>query len=150
MIYAYAIVLAVATLWIYAAAAKSAVRDEAASNSRRADVLREAARRHHNRPGPLETFRDPRLSPVIFASEPWQLRWWCEKLDVTSDALQAALREVGPMVTDIQIHFARVKRSRARASGAQRYIGCSVGSTSNRRRAAWLSGTKPETTTTAA
>jgi len=113
MIFAYAIILLVAVVWSYAAGS-GALRDTPA-HSRRANLLREAARKHHARKGPLETFRDPRSSPVIFASEHWQLRWWCEKLDVTAEALRAAMREVGPMAADIQIHFARKKRRRVTA-----------------------------------
>ena len=113
MIFAYVILLAIAAVWSYAAGT-GALRDSP-SQSRRASVLRDAARRHHAGRVALETFRDPRLSPVIFASEPWQQRWWCEKLDVTADALRAAMREVGPMATDIQIHFARKRRRRGTA-----------------------------------
>ncbi|HEX2827657.1 MAG TPA: DUF3606 domain-containing protein [Burkholderiales bacterium] len=111
MIFAYAIILLVTILWSYAAGT-GALRDTPAQ-SRRAHLLREDARRHHQRRGPLDTFRDPRSSPVIFASEHWQQRWWCEKLDVTTEALRAAMREVGPMTADIQIHFARKNRRRA-------------------------------------
>lgn len=111
MIFAYAIILLVAVLWSLAAG-NGASRDTPAE-SRRANVLREAARKHHTRRGPLETFRDPRSSPVIFTSEHWQQRWWCEKLDVTTEALRAAMREVGPMTTDIQLYFARKRRRHA-------------------------------------
>ena len=111
MIFAYAIILFVAVLWSYAAGT-GPLRDTPAQ-SRRAQVLRDAARKHHQRGGPLETFRDPRSSPVIFASEHWQQRWWCEKLGVPAEALRAAMREVGPMAADIQLYFARKRRRRA-------------------------------------
>jgi hypothetical protein len=113
MIFAYVVILIIAAVWSYAAG-KGALRDTP-SQSRRAGLLREAARQHHSRGGPLETFRDPRSSPVIFASERWQQRWWCEKLDVTAEALRSAMREVGPMATDIQLYFARKRRRRAGA-----------------------------------
>jgi hypothetical protein len=100
----YVIVLAVAVLWSYAAGT-GALRDEAPSHSRRAARLRDAARQQHAPRATLETFRDPRRSPVLFVSQHWHQRWWCEKLDVTADALLAAMREVGPMTADIERHF---------------------------------------------
>lgn len=111
MIFAY-VVLAIATVWAHVAGS-GAHSESSPSRSRRANVLRDAARHHHAARRELETFRDPRSSPVIFASEHWQQLWWCEKLDVTVDALRAAMREVGPMAADVQIHFARRRRKRA-------------------------------------
>ena len=101
---AYVIVLAIALLWSFAAGS-GAFRDTPRSFSRRTANLRDAARKQFGARTALETFRDPRRSPVIFTSQHWHQRWWCEKLDVTADVLRAAIREVGPMTADVERHL---------------------------------------------
>jgi hypothetical protein len=102
---AYVIVLAIALLWSFAAGS-GAFREAPPAFSRRTATLRDAARKQFGSGATLETFRDPRRSPIIFASQHWHQRWWCEKLDVTADALRAAMREVGPMTADVERYLA--------------------------------------------
>ena len=109
MMIAYFIILAIAALWSFAAGA-GALRDAPPSDTRRTARLRDAARQQFGARASLDTFRDPRRSPVIFVSQYWQQRWWCEKLDVTTDALRAAMHEVGPMTADVERYFGADRR----------------------------------------
>ena len=101
MMIAYLALLAAAVLWSLAAGT-GALGDARPSDSRRTARLRNAARQQFGAPPTLGTFRDPHRSPVIFVSQYWHQRWWCEKLGVTVEALRAAIREVGPMSADIR------------------------------------------------
>lgn len=82
--------------------------------SRRSMILLEAARREaenrHAREPSLQKHRD-----VIYVGEEWECRWWSDRLGVSPEALKAAVREVGPMVRDVERYVAR---SRQRAACA--------------------------------
>jgi hypothetical protein len=75
-------------------------------DSRRAMRLREAAvaqqAQHEARERKLHQHR----GRIIFLSAEWERRWWCQKLSVTTDTLQAAVRQVGPMVDDVERYLA--------------------------------------------
>ena len=46
--------------------------------------------------------RGPRDASRINVDEPWELSYWCDKLGVSAETLRAAVKEVGPMVTDVK------------------------------------------------
>jgi hypothetical protein len=50
---------------------------------------------------------------VIYVGQDLECRWWSDRFGVSSDALKDAVREVGPMVQDIERHFASKHRPRA-------------------------------------
>ena len=99
-------ILAVFVLWTLSSRASH--RRGTLFDTRRTLALREAARLDDAH----RYFREsrPGSSPVVFISRPWEERWWCEKLDVTADALHAAIREVGPMAADVQRYFGNAVR----------------------------------------
>jgi hypothetical protein len=75
-------------------------------DTRRAKCLREAAQLQHAQHDARERRRNPRESRIIFLSAEWERRWWCSNLSVTTDKLQAAVRQVGPMVDDVERYLA--------------------------------------------
>jgi hypothetical protein len=44
----------------------------------------------------------PRDADHIDTSQESECRWWCEKLGVSPEALQAAVREVGTSASDVE------------------------------------------------
>jgi hypothetical protein len=73
--------------------------------SRRSRVLLEAARREAPNLLAREQARAPRDRSVILLAHEWECRWWSDKLGVSTDALKAAIRQVGPMKADIERHL---------------------------------------------
>jgi hypothetical protein len=73
--------------------------------TRRSMVLLEAARREAAMRRARELARGPSNKGVVYVGEDWECRWWSERFGVSSDALKAAVREVGPMVKDIERYF---------------------------------------------
>jgi hypothetical protein len=49
---------------------------------------------------------------VIYVGQEWECRWWSDRLGVSPDALKTAVRQVGPMVKDVERYFA-LSRHRA-------------------------------------
>jgi hypothetical protein len=46
--------------------------------------------------------RGPQDGDRINVNEPWEVRFWCDQLQVDPDRLKAAVQKVGPMVTDVR------------------------------------------------
>jgi hypothetical protein len=80
--------------------------------SRRSRVLLEAARREAASRLAREQADGPRDRSVVYVAQEWECQWWSDKFGVSSAVLRAAVRQVGPMVADIERHL-RV-RPRAR------------------------------------
>jgi hypothetical protein len=76
-----------------------------AYESRRSMVLLEAARRESANRLAREQANGPRNRRVVYLAQEWECRWWSDKLGVSTTALRAAVRQVGPMVTDIERHL---------------------------------------------
>lgn len=83
-----------------------------AYETRRSMILLEAARRESASRHAREQAKGPRDRSVVYLAHEWECRWWSDKLGVNTDVLKAAVRQVGPMVSDIERHLA--KRSRGR------------------------------------
>jgi hypothetical protein len=73
--------------------------------TRRSRVLLEAARREAPKYLAREQARLLRNRNVVCLAHEWECRWWSDRFGVTSDALRAAVRQVGPMVADIERHL---------------------------------------------
>lgn len=83
-----------------------------AYESRRSRVLLEAARREEATRLAREQAKGPRNRSVVYLAHEWECRWWSDKFGVTTPVLKAAVRQVGPMVTDIERHLRVRTRSR--------------------------------------
>ena len=46
--------------------------------------------------------RGPKDRDRVNTSEDWELKYWSTKFGVTADQLKAAVKAVGPMVTDVR------------------------------------------------
>jgi hypothetical protein len=46
--------------------------------------------------------RGPQDRLRINVNETWERKWWSQRLGVTPDKLKAAVRKVGPMVSDVR------------------------------------------------
>ena len=82
--------------------------------TRRSRVLLEAARREAPKYLAREQARAPRNRSVVCLAHEWECRWWSDRFGVTAEALRATVRQVGPMVADIERHLASRKHSRGR------------------------------------
>lgn len=80
--------------------------------TRRSRVLMDAARNEAVKYQAREIAREPRDSGVVYVAREWECRWWCDKLGVSPEALKAAVRQVGPMLHDVERHFERAPRAR--------------------------------------
>jgi hypothetical protein len=83
-----------------------------AYETRRSRVLLDAARREAANRLAREQAKGPRDRSVIYLAHEWECRWWSDKFGVSTATLKAAVRHVGPMVTDIERHFAMRSRGR--------------------------------------
>jgi hypothetical protein len=83
-----------------------------AYESRRSMVLLEAARREAANRRAREQANGPRNRRVVYLAQEWECRWWSDKFGVSTPVLRAAVRQVGPMVTDIERHLRLRPRSR--------------------------------------
>jgi hypothetical protein len=81
----------------------------------RTRTLREAAVAEAAALRAQELARAPRDTGIVFLAGEWDRRWWSSRLGVSAEALRAAMRQVGPMVTDIEQHL-RVQRRNALAA----------------------------------
>jgi hypothetical protein len=73
--------------------------------TRRSMVLLDAARREAANRRTRELAKGLRDKSIVYVGQDADCRWWSERLGVTPDALRAAVRQVGPMVRDIERHF---------------------------------------------
>lgn len=73
----------------------------------RTRTLREAALTESAAMRAMELARDPRDRGVVYLAREWDRRWWANRLGASTDAIRAAMREVGPMVKDIEQHLDR-------------------------------------------
>jgi hypothetical protein len=71
----------------------------------RTKTLRQAAISESAALRALELSRHPRDTGIVFLAREWDRRWWASRLGASSDAIRAAMREVGPMVKDIERHL---------------------------------------------
>jgi hypothetical protein len=78
--------------------------------TRRSRLLLEAARRETPKYLAREQAREPRDRSVICLAHEWECRWWSDRFGVTVETLRATVRQVGPMVADIERHFGRRRR----------------------------------------
>ena len=46
--------------------------------------------------------RGPKDRARVNTSEAWELKYWAKEFGVTEDQLKAAVKAVGPMVTDVR------------------------------------------------
>jgi hypothetical protein len=46
--------------------------------------------------------RGPKDRARVNTSEAWELKYWTKEFGVTEDQLKAAVKAVGPMVTDVR------------------------------------------------
>jgi hypothetical protein len=80
--------------------------------SRRSMVLLDAARRDAAKRRARELASESNRRSVIYVGEEWECRWWSDRFGVTPAVLKAAVRDVGPMVQDVERYFA-ARRQRA-------------------------------------
>jgi hypothetical protein len=80
--------------------------------TRRSMVLLEAARRESASRQAREHAKGPRDRSVVYLAQEWECRWWSDKFGVSTVVLKAAVRQVGPMVADIERHLAMRARGR--------------------------------------
>jgi hypothetical protein len=80
--------------------------------TRRSRVLLDAARREAATKLAREQAKGPRDRSVVYLAHEWECRWWSDRFGVTTDVLKAAVRQVGPMVADIERHLQRRSRGR--------------------------------------
>jgi hypothetical protein len=85
-----------------------------AYESRRSMVLLEAAVRESANRIAREQAKGLCDHSVVYLAHEWECRWWSEKFGVSTAVLKAVVRQVGPMVSDVERHLARASRSRSR------------------------------------
>ena len=83
-----------------------------AYESRRSMVLLEAARREAANRLAREQAKGPRDRSVVYLAHEWECRWWSDKFGVSTSVLRATVRQVGPMVADIERHLGARTRGR--------------------------------------
>ena len=71
----------------------------------RTRTLREAALSESAALRAMEIARAPRDNGIVFLAREWDRRWWASRLGASSDTIRAAIRQVGPMVKDIEQHL---------------------------------------------
>jgi hypothetical protein len=101
----YGVCRGVASRRIAAAPARPAAARSLAGGlyeTRRSMRLREAAQIEAANREQRERARGPRDRSVVYIRQDWERRWWSDKLGVSSDALEAAVRHAGPMIKDVE------------------------------------------------
>jgi hypothetical protein len=73
-------------------------------------VLLDAARREAANRRARELAKGPRDRSVVYVAQDWDCRWWSDRFGVAPDVLKAAVRQVGPMVKDIERHLSAKAR----------------------------------------
>ena len=84
--------------------------------TRRSMVLLEAARREAANRLARELDKGPRDRSVVYLGHEWECRWWSDRFGVSIDTLRDAVRQVGPMVKDVERFFLRSRRGYALAA----------------------------------
>lgn len=84
--------------------------------SRRSLVLMEAARREAEIRAARERALALTSGKVVYVAQDWDCRWWSDKLGVTPEALRATVRQVGPMLHDVERHLGVAPKLRAAAA----------------------------------
>jgi hypothetical protein len=51
--------------------------------------------------------RGPQDRAPVNTSEAWELSYWTKEFGVTEEQLKAAVKAVGPMVTDVRKHLGK-------------------------------------------
>ena len=92
------------------ASARDSVPIRRVYETRRSMVLLEAARKEAATRRAREGVQAVRDQSIVYVNHELDCRWWCERFGVTPDALRAAVRQVGPMVKDLERHFAGARR----------------------------------------
>jgi hypothetical protein len=80
--------------------------------TRRSMILLEAARVEAENRRARELAKGPRDKSVVYVGQESECRWWSDRFGVAPEVLRDAVRQVGPMVKDVERHFA-VKPRRA-------------------------------------
>jgi hypothetical protein len=83
--------------------------------TRRSWALLQAARSEAANRRARELARAPRDRSVVYVAQEWDCRWWSDRFGVTPEVLRATVRQIGPMVRDLEHHF-KVRNVRARAA----------------------------------
>jgi len=86
--------------------------------TRRSTVLLEAARREAATRRAREAAKGERDRSVVYVAKEADCRWWSDRLGVTPEVLRAAVRQVGPMVKDLERYLAREVRPAGHALAA--------------------------------
>ena len=102
--------LVVAHSVVRGAKQKQRVVPDRSYETRRSRILLEAARRETPKYLAREQARAPGDRSVVCLAHEWECRWWSDRFGVTAEVLRAAVRQVGPMVADIERHFAKRRR----------------------------------------
>ena len=80
--------------------------------TRRSMILLEAARSEAATRRARELAKGPRDRSVVYVAQELECRWWSDRLGVTPEVLRAAVRQVGPMLKDIERYFSVDARTR--------------------------------------
>lgn len=103
------------TILMYSVASRTAAKQQARSartevrrvyETRRSMILLEAARKEAATRRAREVAKGPRDRSVVYVGLEWECRWWSDRFGVSPDTLKDAVRQVGPMVKDVERHFA--------------------------------------------
>jgi len=78
--------------------------------TRRSMVLLEAARREAANRRARELAKGKRDKSVVYVGQDSECRWWSEHFGVSPATLRSVVREVGPMVKDVERHLALKNR----------------------------------------
>ena len=78
--------------------------------TRRSMILLEAARKEAATRRAREAAKGPRDRSVVYVGLEWECRWWSDRFGVTPATLKDAVRQVGPMVKDVERHLALRQR----------------------------------------
>jgi hypothetical protein len=78
--------------------------------TRRSMRLLQAARLEAAKRLAIEQAKDPYDRSVVYLEPEWECLWWSDKLGVPPDVLRAAVRQVGPMLDDIERYLSMRSR----------------------------------------
>ena len=126
-VYVAVAALVVYGIWRYLAARPVAARSQRAGvrvkirrvyESRRSMILLDAARREAANRRTREAAKGKRDRSVVYVGKDADCRWWSDRFGVSPETLRAAVRQVGPMVKDLERHLARKMRPASYALAA--------------------------------
>src|SRR5205085_580611 len=112
MVVTYAIVR---TLFIFLGTRRARKRKSARSAVRRYETRRsmrllQAARLEAAKRLAIEQAKGPHDRSVVYLEPEWECLWWSDKLGVQPHTLKAAVRQVGPMLEDIERYLSMRSR----------------------------------------